>query len=208
MVDFRIFSALILGAGLSRRYGSDKLSADLGGRPLILSSAENVSRVMHRIGVTDLQLVVPPDFSLDAGPAIRITIAHDHADGLSASLRAGVAAIEQGCEGLFIFLADMPFVSSVELLFQMCSALSDADAARPVWRGRPGNPVLMGREMIAQIPHIRGDQGAKLLLKEVRCVQIEATGDEVVFDIDTPEDMDEARRRYCKSKIAGGARDW
>ena len=190
-----LVATIILAAGLSRRFGSDKLQADLGGKPLVRYTSDAILGLMREIGVADVRLVVPPDFRVDIDPDIMIVTAADHADGLSASLRAGVASLPPDADAAFIFLADMPFPPGAAILKRMIGPLTQGDAVRPSWQGRAGHPVLMGRDILAEIPRLTGDGGAKHLIAQGKCVLVEADDDGVLFDIDMPEDLAAASLR-------------
>jgi CTP:molybdopterin cytidylyltransferase MocA len=75
----------------------------------------------------------------------------------------------------------MPFVTRAA-----CEAVLDAGGcARATYNGVPGHPVVLDRVVLARIPDLRGDQGARDLL--AGCTPVEVAGDP--RDIDTPEDL-------------------
>ena len=89
------FAALVLAAGSATRFGGGKLLAAFEGRPLLhhalaAARAAPVATVAVVTGA-DAQAVAACARAFD--PAIRLVHAADHADGMAASLRAGVAAV-------------------------------------------------------------------------------------------------------------------
>ena len=62
----------------------------------------------------------------------------------------------------------------------------------PTWRGKRGNPVLIGRQFFAEIQEISGDVGARYLIgqyPDLVC-EVEMSNDAVLVDIDTPQALD------------------
>ena len=100
---------LLLAAGASTRMrGPDKLLEDIQGVPLLHHAAKAaLGAKVERVNV-----VLPPDHqprlaALHALNVNRVTC-QDWQDGMSASLRAGLAAISLDCDAVIIALADMP----------------------------------------------------------------------------------------------------
>ena len=88
-------AALVLAAGAARRMrGRDKLLETVGGRPMLRVVAE--AALASRAG--PVVVVLPPDAPARAaaldGLAVEIVEAPDWAEGMAASLRAGLAAVE------------------------------------------------------------------------------------------------------------------
>lgn len=187
--------ALILAAGGSTRFGSQKLLAPFDGRPLIV---QTVDRVVHwgfdTVTVvlgSDAQLTAAALATLEADADIRVVTATGWRDGLSSSLATGLEATPDG--PVMIFLADMPFVSPED-----CATLLSVDqrqvyAARLTYADQPGHPVLLTAAGRLAMGPLCGDKGLSDQLKQ--------WGDHVVFmptdnfgclrDIDTPDDLKE-----------------
>jgi molybdenum cofactor cytidylyltransferase len=113
------------------------------------------------------------------------------ADGLSASLAAGIEALPADCDGAFVFLGDMPRIPRA--VFQpMVQALDEgAFAAAPVFHGRRGHPVLFSRSLFTELLNLEGDRGAGALLDGLGggLVTIPAPDDGVLFDVDEREEL-------------------
>jgi molybdenum cofactor cytidylyltransferase len=115
--------------------------------------------------------------------------AEDHAEGMAASLRAGIAALPEDAAGVLIFLGDMPEIPS-EIAPRLIAALrTGAKAAVPVFDGRRGHPVAFARTLFPELLALRGDRGARVLLAGLgdRLVEVAASGPGVLVDVDTPE---------------------
>ena len=69
------------------------------------------------------------------------------------------------------------------------AAAEGHDAARAVYDGVPGHPVVLGRRVLDAVPSLTGDQGARDLLTRFDVAIVEATGLADPTDIDTREDL-------------------
>ena len=122
---------------------------------------------------------------------VRFVFAHDYPVGLSASLRAGVAALPQDVEGALVCLGDMPLVQSavMDRIIGAFDAASPDCVVVPCWRGRRGNPVLWGRSFFTALDGLRGDAGARGLLDGAgtHLVEVMAGSGDILTDFDTPE---------------------
>ncbi len=110
---------------------------------------------------------------------------------MAASLRMGLESIPPDCEGVFIFLGDMPRVPA-EVLAPMAAAVAaGAHAAAPVFKGKRGNPVLVSHHLFKSLLELEGDQGARKVLDRLgdRLALVPAPDDGVLFDVDRPEDL-------------------
>jgi molybdenum cofactor cytidylyltransferase len=182
-------AGLLLAAGRSRRFGADKLAALLDGEPI----ARRSYRALAASGVAG-PMVVTGDAAAGAvmfGPQARLVINPAPENGLSSSLRLGLAAIGLEAEAIVVALADMPLVQA-ETIARLAAAIQPGDyAAVPVLDGQWGNPVALGREAIADAMQLTGDRGARGLLSARQAgVRLVATQDRgVLHDIDTPADL-------------------
>ena len=176
--------AIVLAAGLGARFGGGKLTTPYGDGLLIdgaLAAAFAApARSVRVVTGADPQVT---EFARRAGA--RIIEAFDYAEGIAASLRAGVSDLPADCAGAFIFLGDMPRIPHA-VLPTLAAALPGKAAAAPVFNGRRGHPVLMGRALFEQVLTLRGDGGASHLLAALgnRLALVEASDDGVLFDID------------------------
>jgi len=110
---------------------------------------------------------------------------------MAASLRAGIAALPAGVAGAFIFLGDMPRVPHAVLAPLADAVAAGAPAAAPVFTGRRGNPVVLGRELFADVARLASDVGARPILQGLgaRLALVEAPDDGVLFDVDERTDL-------------------
>ena len=182
--------AVVLAAGAGTRFGGAKLTSPWRGRRLIdgAVSAALSGPVRAVTVVVGADLTVAQALGRD--PRLRLVHALDHAQGMAASLRAGIAALPADTSGAFVFLGDMPLIP-IDILRPLALALSrGATAAAPLWAGRRGHPVLFSRRVFPDLLALVGDQGAKSLLDRLggRLALVESPDEGVLFDVDLRTD--------------------
>lgn len=188
------WSALVLAGGAGRRFGGEgragKLLADLDDAPVIRRVVERVCLAPFAEVVVVTGAADAPVRAALAGQPCRIVHARDWAEGMAASLRAGIRAMGPGANGACMFLGDMPLVPP-----SICPALAEAAeragyAARARCEGKPGHPVAFTRAAFADLLALEGDRGATALLAPRGDVAYLDTADRgVLLDIDTAEDL-------------------
>jgi molybdenum cofactor cytidylyltransferase len=185
--------AILLAAGSARRMGGDKLLADLGGRPLVEHALDAIRAA--RLGRPIV--AVAPGSSLIAGLSGKAMIleAADHALGMGHSLAAAIGAAPPDWGAVIVCLGDMPFVRAETLAMLARKATADA-IVRPSFEGKPGNPVLWGRAHFAALGRLTGDRGGRDLLGGRAFELVECDDPGVLVDVDTPEALEEARKRF------------
>ncbi len=190
----RGFEAIVLAAGSGSRFGGGKLVSDFGGAPLIEGALAAAFAAPARcvtvvLGADDRVEEAALAFARRWGESRRLNLVYaaDHAQGLSASLRAGLKAVDD-CRGAFIFLGDMPRIPH-DLLDALADALDQgAAAAAPVVNGRRGHPALISAELFEALRGLSGDQGARAILDGLgeRLALIPTEDEGVLFDVDQP----------------------
>jgi molybdenum cofactor cytidylyltransferase len=129
-----------------------------------------------------------------AGLPLAFHHASDFAQGMSASLRIGIAAVPGVCGAALICLGDMPFVRADT--FDRVAAAFDPELGQvaifPTYQGKRGNPVLLARSLFADIMRLSGDQGARALLGAIpdRVGEIVTDDPGILCDIDRPDALD------------------
>lgn len=181
------FWALVLAAGAGARFGGDKLRAPWGGRTLIEASVATAKAAPVE-GV--ILLARPGDVLLD-DPAVRVVEVTEWAEGMAATLRAGIAALPPDAAGAYVFLGDMPRIPAQVLASLAEAVAAGAPAAAPVFEGRLGHPVLFSATLFPELAALTGDRGARSVLERLgdRLARIEAPDDGVLFDVDTSADL-------------------
>jgi molybdenum cofactor cytidylyltransferase len=190
--------ALVLAAGLGSRFGGRKLLSPWRGGVLLdgaLGAALSapVLQVVVIVGADAADVAAAAKaFAAKAGQAdrLRTVEARDYAQGLSASLKAGLAAVPADAGGVMVLLGDMPLIPR-SVLEPLAKALaSGASAAVPVFEGRRGHPAAISRGLFAELQALSGDRGAGGVLDGLgdRLVKIVTDDPGVLLDVDKPGD--------------------
>ena len=182
--------AILLAAGSGSRFGGGKLLAPLpDGVSVGTASWRNLSSAM------DENLVVVRSTDTEVGELFRaagakiVKCADAHA-GMSHSLIAGLEATAHA-DGWVIALGDMPFIMP-ETIMKVANALErGALIAMPSYQGTRGHPVGLSNQLLAELLMIRGDEGARDVIRRHagECELIECEDAGVLRDIDTKDDL-------------------
>ncbi|MGH7047698.1 MAG: NTP transferase domain-containing protein [Stellaceae bacterium] len=199
--------ALLLAAGQSRRMGGpNKLLAEIDGVPMVVRVAQRLlaSRARPIVAVLGNR-GDEIDAVLGRLPVERVRNP-DFAEGLSTSLKRGLAALPDDLDGALVCLGDMPLVTGRHLdrLIAAFNPLEGRAIIVPTRRGKRGNPVLWARRFFVEMAQIAGDVGARHLIGEHAelVAEIEMSDDAILVDIDTPEALDAFRARAHPARAA------
>jgi len=182
--------AIVLAAGASRRFGSPKQLVRLNGRPLLHLA---VSRAVEVAGQS--VTVVLGANAAELAPLLRhspasVVINRDWAEGMASSLRTGMARIPAAAEAALLLLADQPAVSTEDLRRLVATWRRQPHCiVAAQYAGTTGVPAIFPREDFAALGALRGEAGARTLLRRggERIVRVPLPG--AAIDIDTPEDL-------------------
>jgi CTP:molybdopterin cytidylyltransferase MocA len=187
----RRIAGIVLAAGTSSRMGRNKLAETLRGKPLVRHAVDAAlaSRLDPVLVVTGHE---PEKLRAAlAGAAVTIVPNAHYEEGLSTSLKAGVKAVPEDCDGAMVLLGDMPGITP-DLIDRIVAAFDPAAGSGicvATAHKRRGHPVLWARSFFRQLMALKGDKGARALLETQadQVVEIEADDDAPLVDIDTPE---------------------
>jgi len=188
----RRVGAIVLAAGRSTRMGGpNKLLAEVGGKPLVRIAAEQAlaSRARPVVVVTGHQRG-----EVEAALAgLPVAFAHnpDFAEGLSGSLKVGIAALPAEVDGAIVCLGDMPQVDAalIDRLIAGFDPEKGALVVVPTIAGKRGNPVVWSRRFFGDLAQLEGDVGARHLIGSYpeAVVEVPVTGRGALIDVDTPD---------------------
>ncbi len=196
---------LLLAAGRSSRFGSDKRRATVAEGTQLLQ----LSVVCYRQTGLDLVLCLSArsgDDELESRfsvPGVRVLRCDAAEQGMGGTLAQGVQACPPA-PGIFVALGDMPLVRE-DTLRALEEAFATDRIVVPYCRGRRGHPVLFGRDYYDALATLGGDRGASSLLAEKpgACTAIEVRDPGIFTDVDRSEDLVAARRALQSRSAAG-----
>jgi molybdenum cofactor cytidylyltransferase len=190
-----MISAILLGAGKSKRMGVDKLSLPWGRKTvlehcfetLLRSKVEEVAVVLNlrKKGIKDLFL----------RPRVKIVMNPYSKKGMSTSIRRGLRVIDPYSQGILIALGDQPYLKArtINALIRAFSQRKEG-IILPSFQGRMGHPVIFDQKYKKELLSLKGDVGGRSIIErhpeDVRRVPVKSAG--VVKDIDTWQDYKKA----------------
>jgi molybdenum cofactor cytidylyltransferase len=176
---------IVLAAGAGRRFGGAKQLAPLAGRPLlqhVVDAAPDPLTVVLGAHADEVRAAVDLDRA-------QVVVCDDWEEGVAASLRTGVAAVGD-VDAAVVLLGDMPFVTPQVIADAVDHLTGRWDAVRTLYGGEPGHPVVLGRRVLAAVPDLCGDVGARDLLRSFRVRGWEAGHLCDPADIDTRQQLE------------------
>ncbi|MGX1308571.1 molybdenum cofactor cytidylyltransferase [Amorphus suaedae] len=194
-------AAVVLAAGRSSRMGSPKMLATVDGVPLVRRAAETAlaSRADRVVVVTGHRASDVAE-ALD-GLDVTCVNNPDFADGLSTSLSAGLAALDDDVAAAVVLLGDMPMIEApmIDRLIDAFDPAAGALIVVPTHGGRRGNPVLWSRRFFPELMAVAGDKGGREILADYPDAIAEVElGEAAAVDIDTPEALREIGGRQAE----------
>lgn len=197
MPDKNIISPILLAAGQSKRFGSDKLLHPISYRgktkPLILQTLAPWLAVFPEVNVVirddnnDLKKILA---QCAFSGRIKLILAHHAHRGMSASLISGLKANREAAAWL-IGLADMPFINNVVVSKSLMALQTGALITQAEFGGRRGHPVGFSSQFLPQLLALHGDKGAKQIIDaSAHLITPVISPDAGIYrDIDTKENL-------------------
>jgi molybdenum cofactor cytidylyltransferase len=181
-------AAVVLAAGASRRLGEPKQLVRLSGETLV----ERAVRICREAGCNPVVVVlgassdeIQRQCSFEDA---KILVNEEWTEGMGSSVRAGIRALDGDVDGCVVVTCDMPAIST-EHLHEL---MKTGEKTASTYAGRRGVPAFFPRSSFAQLMKLRGDTGARDLLKDAGTVELE--GGEI--DLDTADDLARVRELF------------
>lgn len=175
----------------------NKLLAELDGKPMVKHVVEAALASSARPVVVVTGHQAPDIRAILSGCAVSIVSNAEYSAGLSSSLKCGIRAVPDDCQGALVMLGDMPGVTSgdIDAIISLFAARAGSAIIVPTYAGKRGNPVLWPRAYFRELLELEGDTGAKALLRkhEEAVESIALVTSAVLTDIDSPDDLARAR---------------
>jgi molybdenum cofactor cytidylyltransferase len=189
-------AGIILAAGTSSRLGRPKQLVEVDGRILLSRTvaaalASKLERVVLVLGHEADRILACLKEILD-NPRIGVTVNYRYREGMSGSLRHGLLQVCSAFPAIMVILGDHPLLDSgtIDLLLDKFND-SEKDICVSTHSGRQGHPVIFSSRFYKDIMNIKGDVGARDIVREnPDCVlRVEVENEDCFLDIDTEEDL-------------------
>ena len=182
---------VVLAAGNARRFGSNKLKAEVDGESLIRRALETVPNGLVTVVVSQY-----PEILALAGEYGFEAVLNDQPGlGLSRSVRLGLEKLLD-CDGILFLVADQPWLKrdSAEALAALW-AQNPGKIAAMAHDGVRGNPCLFPARFYPELLELTGDRGGSAVIRrhEDALILLETDALELA-DVDTPAALEQARQ--------------
>ena len=192
-----VISAILLAAGQSKRIrGENKLLKKYKGKILINHILKSLikskaNKIIIVLGYEDRKI---KKIALKSKKIIFV-FNSNYVKGISTSIKCGIKKISKKNIGFLIAHADMPLVSKT-ILNTLCSALKskNKEIFVPVYKKKVGNPLAFKYSMIKSFRTIKGDRGAKKLIRlnKSKVQMIKVNSKSILIDFDQLKDFPSA----------------
>ncbi len=190
-------AAVVLAAGASTRLGQSKQLAPIAGRPALAYTlgalrASSVHRIVLVLGHNADAVAAALDLT-------DITVVRNdaYAEGQSTSVLAGVKSLGDDVVAALMVVGDQPMLSpTVVNAILHAYDQTGGPFIVPIYDGEWGNPVLLARATWPLLDNLKGDTGARPVLRKHMDMVLEVpVPGSLLDDIDTPEDYARLRAR-------------
>jgi len=186
-------TGVLLAAGFSSRFGSNKLLAEINGRPMIEYSAAALApcdRIIALVRADDEAVL-----SLLHTSGIVCVVNPEPARGMGYSIACAVNASSQS-SGWCLLPADMPYLKASTTQQLVETLRAGAVLAAPFYQGQRGHPVAFSSRFRQALAALDGDTGARSIVKhnleQLTAIATDDAG--VLADIDTAGELEEQLR--------------
>jgi len=190
-----VIGALILGAGESRRMGTQKLLLKIHGKLMIEHVVDSFRGIADEIVVVlghRPEAMTPALFKL----GVKWALNSDYLEGMVTSVKTGLKKLKD-CNAAFIALGDQPIVRKEFLDRAIEVWKAGAKIVCPIVNGKKGHPVLFDRSLFSEILALEKGQFLRDVIhrhkENLRTIE---AGDWAITDIDTPESLEAFKRKF------------
>lgn len=193
---------ILLAAGNSRRFGSNKLLYFINDKPMFMYGLEVMKELLledfdrELYVVTRFEPVMEAVKELKVDPRLHnrthVVNSPDSTLGISYSIKAGLLEGDMQPDYYMFMVADQPFIKTETVERLIKETLNQEKIAGCVtWDGVPGNPVIFSKQLKNELLELQEDQGGKAVLKKYmnQICKISASCEEELFDKDTKDEL-------------------
>lgn len=204
-----VTAAVVLAAGRSERMQKNKLLLMLDGKRLIEHNldalkASNIDKIVVVLGHKPWEVTDVLNSRLNH---IRIVINKEYEVGMSSSFKTGLNQIGNA-EAVLLVLGDQPILD-YNLINRMIELLEEKKSraliVSPVHKGKKGHPLLFSKGLFREIMGLKKNETIRDIVHRHSDALLTIESDEwTLIDIDTPLDLEKAKRLLKKTKLTQG----
>ncbi len=184
-----------MGAGESRRMGTQKLLLEIRGKMMIKHVVDSFQGVADKIVVVlghKPEALAPVLENLGVNWAVN----PDYLGGMVTSVKTGLDKL-QDCDAVFIALGDQPIVRRDYLDKALEAWQEGAKIVCPIVNRKKGHPVLFDKGLFGEILALRNDQFLRdVIHRHMESLRTIEAGDWAITDIDTPEALEAFKKKF------------
>jgi molybdenum cofactor cytidylyltransferase len=185
-------SGIVLAAGKSRRIGMTKQLLGFRGSTLVGQVIANARKslldeIIVVLGHDATEIQSQVDLA-----GVKVFLNENYQQGQSTSLKVGLNHVSSRAQAAMFLLGDQPLVDEF-VINTLIRAYEESikPIVIPVFEGKRGNPVVIGRELFAELEaNVQGDAGARVLFNRhvelIHCVEMDNSF--IHVDVDTLQD--------------------
>jgi CTP:molybdopterin cytidylyltransferase MocA len=196
-VSYLAIPAIILAAGSSSRLGSPKQAVEIGEETLL----ERTARVAAEAGADPILVVLGANSEVTSKlrfpEKTELVLNEEWQEGVASSIRAGMKKLQSlkpKADALFLLVCDQPAVTADHLKRMMKQAREDYPVASS-YAGTVGTPAIFPRGYFESLLALKGDVGARSLLRNPLHPPILVALERGDIDIDTIADLKKWQRQ-------------
>ena len=202
MIPKKPTAGIILAAGMSERFkdGPKQLLRLKGGYMIdyVIRASLNskLNRIFLVIGHHHKKILkaLAENIKYFKNDRLEIIINRQYRQGMSSSVRAGLASTGNKFESVMFLLGDQPMVDSllIDLMLKRFYK-SDKNICVPFYKGKRGNPTIFSREHFNLLQRVKGDLGGRdiILANPDDILKIDTDSPACVYNINTMDDLKE-----------------
>ena len=184
-------TGLLLAAGQSTRFGSDKLLHILdNGKSIAQQAAE---KIIHACpdSLAIINKNSPELKKILTNSGLNIIENNHSKDGMGSSIACGVKTLNHA-DACLIALADMPFIEPETIKTLLKKLTNTPCIIAPSYKNQRGHPVLFSRHFFSELIQLDGDMGARDIIKnnQAHLMLVDTDDAGVIWDIDTKDDLE------------------
>ena len=182
---------VILAAGASFRAGTFKPALLLGDRSMVERCIEGMYDACDRIIVVGGFEYGHLRSLVERFAKVESIENKSYQKEMFTSVKAGL--FRSRGDRCFVIPADIPLVPP-RVYKQLLT--TQADVVVPSFRGRNGHPVCLSRVILSRILREPDDSSLQDILKVIGMRTVEVDAEEILLDVDTPQEYDRIRERF------------